>query len=99
MEFIKPLNSGFTIYSKSGCPNCSKIKTLLKKLQLISDIVDCDDYIIDNKESFLLFIKELTHNEKVIFPIVFNDGKYIGGYDESITYIDKLFISFENLNF
>jgi glutaredoxin len=99
MDFISPQSTGFTIYSKSGCPNCNKIKTLLKTTNLIHVIVECDDYIIKDKESFKTFIKELTHTQDVSFPIVFNDNKYIGGYHETTIYIDKLLISFENLYF
>jgi len=49
MEFEKPLNSGFTIYSKSGCPNCVKAKTLLKSKHLLFKIVNCDEYILEDK--------------------------------------------------
>ena len=29
MEIEEPLKTGFTVYSKSGCPNCTKVKKLL----------------------------------------------------------------------
>ena len=35
MEFNKPVEKGFTIYSKSGCPNCLKAKAYLKQKNLI----------------------------------------------------------------
>ena len=98
MEFIKPFPTGFTIYSKSGCPNCNKVKLLLKEKNLLFSIIDCDEYILENKDFFLLFIKELINKEWKTFPIVFDNGKFIGGYQETQKYIDKLFLSFEENN-
>ena len=61
-DFEKPNTNGFTIYSKSGCPNCVKIKKLLLEKTVNFKLVDCDEYIIENKERFLLFI-----NNKALF--------------------------------
>ena len=34
MTFTEPSEKGFTIYTKSGCPNCSKVKTLFTPLKI-----------------------------------------------------------------
>jgi len=100
MEFEKPSDTGFTVYSKSGCPNCSTVKKILKDKNLTFNVVDCDDYIIEDKINFLLFIKELSEREIKQFPIIFYDGTIVGGYNETKEFIDKIFLSFEdNLNF
>ena len=100
MEFEEPIKSGFTIYSKSGCINCSKVKSLLKEKKIFFSVIDCDEYIIENKEDFLLFIKDKANREYKMFPMVFYDGSFIGGYTETQEYTDKLLLSFEeNLNF
>lgn len=100
MEFEKPFDKGFTVYSKSGCPNCSKVKKLLNETKFLFNVVDCDEYIIEDKANFLLFIKEQAKREIKQFPIIFHEGTLIGGYSEVKEYIDKLFLSFEeNLNF
>ena len=96
MEFIKPFPTGFTIYSKSGCPNCNKVKLLLKEKNLLFSIIDCDEYILENKYFFLLFIKELINKEWKTFPIVFDNGKFIGGFTETTNFVDKLILSFED---
>ena len=95
MAFEYPSNKGFTIYSKSGCPNCTKVKHLLKEQNLTFNIVDCDEYIIESKEIFLNFIKELAQCDIKEFPIVFYDKTFIGGYKNVKEYIAKLFLSFE----
>jgi len=102
MEIVAPEKYGFTVYSKSGCQNCLKIKTLLKNNQLKYTIVDCDEYLIKDKELFKKIMKKMVNTEDLkpfFFPIVFNDQQYLGGYNEFILYIEKLFVSFENLTF
>jgi glutaredoxin len=95
MEFEAPSKKGFTIYSKSGCPNCLKVKAILKEKNYIFNVVDCDDYLIEAKEEFLEFIKGICQKECRMFPIVFFDSNFIGGYNETLEYVEKFIISFE----
>ena len=95
MEFEEPSSNGFTIYSKSGCHNCNRVKTLLKEKFLIFNVIDCDEYLLEKKEDFLKFIKNKTREDVKMFPIVFYDGAFIGGYYETHEYIEKMLLSFE----
>jgi glutaredoxin len=97
MEFVEPQLNGFTIYSKSGCHNCTKIKNLLKEKQLFFIEIDCDDYLIEDKGLFLSFIENKVGRPYSTFPIVFFDGKFVGGYNESVDYIGKILLSFQEL--
>lgn len=97
MEFTEPTLNGFTIYSKSGCHNCSKIKKLLKEKNLFFIEVDCDEYLIEEKDNFLSFIENKVGKPYKTFPIVFYDGKFIGGFTESEEYVNKILLSFEEL--
>lgn len=90
MIFELPCENNFTIYSKSGCVNCRKVKDLLKKNNCEYEIVDCDDYLLENKDIFLSFIQSYSAIQWKAFPMVFHNGKFIGGYDETIKYLDKL---------
>ena len=94
MEIEEPFKIGFTVYSKSGCSNCTKVKKLLIEKKLLFVEIDCDDYIIEDKENFLLFIKERANKEYKTFPMVFNDGIFIGGFTETQDYFNKL-LSFD----
>lgn len=82
MEFTKPIETGYTIYSKSGCIYCDKAKALLNIDNPI--VVDCDPYLVDasDKEEFLRFIKEVGQKEQRTFPIIFRDAKVVGGYSD-----------------
>jgi len=82
MDFVKPIETGYTIYSKSGCPYCDKAKALLKIDNPI--VVDCDPYLVtaSDKEEFLQFIKEIGQKEQRTFPIIFKNATYVGGYSD-----------------
>lgn len=83
VEYLKPGSTGYTIYSKSGCTNCSKVKNLLKGANACFNVVDCDEYLIEDRESFLKFIEEITGSCVKTFPMVFYEKKYIGGYGDA----------------
>jgi glutaredoxin len=90
MEIEIPSNDKFTIYSKSGCINCGKVKDFLKTKNLIFKVVDCDDYLLENKEFFLSFIKNCAKKDCKTFPMVFYNGDFIGGFDECKLFAEKL---------
>jgi glutaredoxin len=95
MEFENPSENNFTIYSKSGCPNCNKVKTLLKENNLLFNIIDCDEYLLEDKENFLSFIEKKAEIQCKLFPIVFFNGVFIGGYNETKNYIVNMFLEFD----
>ena len=90
MDIFAPLKTGFTIYSKSGCSNCTKVKKMLLDKQIFFVDISCDDFLIEDKAYFLEFIKERANKEYKIFPMVFNDGKFLGGFAETQLHFDKL---------
>jgi len=89
MEFDLPAEHGFTIYSKSGCIMCTKVKDLLKSNALTYMIVDCDDYLIEERDKFLLFMKELAGKDVRVFPMVFDNGSFVGAYKETFECVEK----------
>lgn len=89
MDYILPNSQGYTIYSKSGCPFCTKVKRLLEKEAHSPLLVDCDDYLVENKDAFLVFIKEMAGKEYKTFPMIFHNGDFIGGFTETKEYYEK----------
>ena len=57
MNIEKPVETGFTIYSKSGCPNCTRIKKTITEKKLTFIEVNCDEYLIEDKEFFYALLK------------------------------------------
>jgi glutaredoxin len=88
--FIKPSETEYTIYSKSGCPNCTKVKELFHLQNISFMLIDCDEYLIESKPEFLRFIQELSSREWKTFPIVFNKGQFIGGFIDTQEYLEKM---------
>jgi glutaredoxin len=94
IEFEQPSKTGFTIYGKSGCPNCTNVKKLLKDNKIEYLLIDCDEYLIEERDNFIEFIKNICKKEVNTFPIVFFDEKFIGGYKETKEYIDRVLVDF-----
>jgi len=89
MDYIMPNSQGYTIYSKSGCPFCTKVKRLLEKESPAPLLVDCDDYLVENKEGFLSFIQQMAGKEYKTFPMIFHNGNFLGGFTETKEYYEK----------
>ena len=70
MEIPKPLEATITVYSKSGCINCVNVKKLLKENDIKFTIIDCDEFILEDKPGFLLFIQNLAGKEYKNNPII-----------------------------
>lgn len=90
MEIPKPTQDEITIYSKSACTYCVKVKTLLKENNIKFTLIDCDEFILEDKPGFLQFIHLLVGSEYKTFPMVFFNKTFIGGYKETEEYLTKL---------
>lgn len=89
MDYPSPMPNIITIYSKSGCTYCKKSKTYLTNINKEFHMIDCDDFLLDNREDFLLFIKNLSKVDVNKFPIIFNGTEFIGGYNELIMTVNN----------
>jgi glutaredoxin len=86
--FIVPYEKGWTVYTKSNCVYCDRAKSLLENQSAI--YINCDEWLIDHKESFLNYMKDQIGREYKLFPMIFYNGTFIGGYTESKEYIEKM---------
>ena len=88
MDLSEKINKNKIVFlSKSGCIYCDKLKEFLKNRN--ATMINCDEYLKD-KESFLLYIKELTGRDWKTFPICFIDSEFIGGYSDVINYFNMI---------
>jgi glutaredoxin len=83
LEIQKPSEKGYTIYTKSKCKYCTKVKELLKNDSFVT-IIDCDPYLIDQeqKKDFLKEVQTIIGRSHKTFPMVFKDGTFVGGCDD-----------------
>lgn len=90
-NITKPKEGEYTIYSKSGCPNCVKVKEMLTKDKIAFTVIDCDEYILECKADLLGFIKKMAQSDWTTFPMVFDkNAKFIGGYKDTIIHLERL---------
>jgi len=89
MQIEEPSNNSFTIYSKTNCKYCNLVKLILDENKIPFIEINCDDYLMQDKEYFLNFIKEKAKKEHIYktFPMVFCDGKFVGGFVETEQFI------------
>lgn len=90
MDYLKPMDGLYTIYTRSGCSYCKMVMELLKHEDPKVDEICCDEYIAYSKPRFFQFIKQLIGKEHNTFPIVFLDGEYVGGYIETKAFLKYL---------
>jgi glutaredoxin len=89
-----PSDGVFTIYTKSDCIYCTKVKELLKEEKTV--VVDCDYYLKENRDHFLSSMDQLTKRNHRTFPFVFKDNTFLGGYDDTVTFMKSNSIEFND---
>lgn len=96
MEIVAPPSKkDYTVYTKSGCPFCDKVKNLLFDFDLTYTTVVCDAYLSADRDAFLLSMQQYTKREYKTFPMVFHNGVFVGGFTDTKQYIDdQLFHEF-----
>lgn len=89
MNIRKP-NEQFTVYSKIDCKNCWIVKRVLEIEQHRFEVIDCDNYLIENRQEFLTQMRQimkLTEDKRIFFPIVFYNGMYL---EDPLEFIDGI---------
>ena len=77
-----PTDQGYTIYSRSGCCNCDKAKKKIEEAKRPLLYINCDDELIEDRESCLTNLKLYAGKQITQFPVIFFDGEFIGSWKE-----------------
>ena len=72
----------YTVYTKSKCSYCDKIKMLMDEYNENVKYISCDEWLLSKRILFLNIMRIKTQQTDITFPIVFFEGKYIGGCNE-----------------
>ena len=67
MNFTQPDFNNYTIYSKSGCYYCTKVKELLQNENPTPIIINCDEYLIENIQTAYEFVNNPNYTYKIDF--------------------------------
>lgn len=84
MDISKVETNGYTIYTKSNCGWCRRTKEMLPG----APVINCDEYLEKDKDGFLNEMAKRIGREHRTFPMVFYDGGFIGGYEDTKNFID-----------
>jgi len=87
-ELSSPRSGMFTIYSKSGCSGCTKLKKYLTEHFVVFQDVCCDEWLIEPEHKAQLFQLLTMYADQSCsverrFPIVFDGLTYVGGVAET----------------
>lgn len=91
MEIELPSPFGYTIYSKSGCPQCDRAKRLVSD-ETVEElrIISCDSYLANGREEFITVMQSRTGKDRIMFPIIYHNGKLLGGFKELCEYQERM---------
>ena len=87
-----PAIADYTIYSISKCKYCVMAKDHLNKLGAQKcTTINCNKFIMTCRErdKFYNFIKQYTVIPYFHFPMIFKNGKFIGGLKELLVHNQK----------
>lgn len=90
MKVPQPSSRGFTIYSKSICPACVEAKKVLELDDYDYKLIMCDEFLETDYKEFGEIMRLRLNVNKFSFPIIFYNGKYIGGYRELCVLLSEL---------
>ena len=77
--------TNYTIYSISNCKYCNMAKEHINKIKSSkSTNISCDKFVMTCRErdNFYKFMKQYTVIPYFHFPMIFKNGKFIGGFKE-----------------
>ncbi len=73
----------FTVYSKNGCPYCSKIEQVLQLGNLEHKVYKLDEHFTKDE-----FYAEFGHGST--FPqVILNDQEHLGGCVDTVKYLQE----------
>ncbi|KAJ2809132.1 Glutaredoxin [Coemansia guatemalensis] len=70
------------VFAKSYCPYCSRVRSELKKNNIVFDAIDLDTREQNDGSEIQAYLLEITGQRTV--PNVFANGHHVGGCDETL---------------
>jgi glutaredoxin len=86
VKYKTPSKTDYTIYTMSKCKYCVMAKEHIKAMPVASKCINinCDKFLktCRDRDNFFKFIKQYTIIPYFYFPMIFKNGKFIGGLKE-----------------
>jgi glutaredoxin len=77
----------FIIHTKAKCVYCVRVKAALSQHGHEYKEIDHTENLLNHREKVIRELKHITGRDKITFPLVFHDEKFIGGCDDTIQYL------------
>jgi glutaredoxin len=77
----------FIVHTRSKCVYCVRVRAALSQHGHEYKEVDYTEELEQNREKVIYKLRQLTGRDKITFPLVFHDDKFIGGCDDTIQYL------------
>ena len=84
-KYKKPTVANYTIYSISNCKYCVMAKAHINQnAKMKCTTIKCDKFLgsCRERDNFYKFIRQYTVIPYIHFPMIFKNGKFIGGVKE-----------------
>jgi hypothetical protein len=62
---------------------------LLQNERIPPLVVDCDEFLLENKEEFFYKMKSFIGYEYKTLPMIFKNGRFIGGYNKTKDFYEE----------
>ena len=98
MEYPKPFDTNFTVYTVTKCGYCNRFKHELRKHgREPPEVILCDEFVStpEQKRNFFAHVNTMTTKPHYTFPIIFHNGKYIGGFTDSCAFLESTCSAFD----
>lgn len=89
LDITPPAATGYTIYTKAGCYYCTKAKEYLKEHATPFAVIDCDEYLFEDRDGFLAYMHQCAATAGTVpksFPMIFHNAAFVGGFEDLKTY-------------
>lgn len=88
----------FVVFSKPGCPNCTRAKDMIRDNGYKFVLHDCAEWLLSNRDELFAKIRTLSNNAesfsdgKLHFPIIFHENTFVGSFAHLQNFIHQLHI-------
>jgi glutaredoxin len=95
----EPSQNGITIYVFNGCSGCKRILDFLNTNNIKHIVIDCSLYfpihlnpLVDFIEIYISLYEDyaIKYENQIMFPIIFNNKKFIGYFNDYETYLKNI---------
>ena len=89
-------NNTFVVFSKPGCPNCTRAKDMIRANGYKFVVHDCAEWLLNDRDGLFARLRTLANNAesfsdgKLYFPIIFHENTFVGSFAQLQNFVHIL---------